>query len=274
MVPPKLNPVGRMWIEMHGLVNLRDVGGVRTTDGGTIRPGRLLRSDNLQSLSADDVAVLLELGLTDVIDMRSDYEVAAEGPGPLSDHPEIVIHQHSLFQEWREGIGEDKPDERPEVLPEQALPWVDLTPSVQLDHPVASHYLSYVVDRPDSVLAALRAVGEAEGAALVHCAAGKDRTGTIVALALMVAGADRDAVIDDYAASTERMEAIVGRLMQSSTYAENLRDRPVSANNTHPETMQVFLDHIDGEYGGVAGLLERIGWTPEDNARLRAKLRD
>jgi protein-tyrosine phosphatase len=266
--------VDRLWIEMEGLVNLRDVGDIPTTDGGTIRRGRLLRSDNLQSLTDDDIDTLIELGLTDVVDLRSDYEVASEGPGPLSDHPGVTIHQHSMFREWREGIGEDKPDARPEVLPEAALPWVDLTPSVQLDHPVASHYLSYVVDRPDSVLAALRAIGEAEGAALVHCAAGKDRTGTVVALALLVAGAERSAVVDDYAASTERMEAIVGRLMQSDTYAENLRDRPVSANNTHPETMQVFLDHIDGEYGGVTGLLERLGWTEDDDARLRAKLRD
>ncbi len=259
---------------MEGLANLRDVGGIPTTDGGAIKPGRLLRSDNLQSLSPGDIAALLDLGLTDVIDLRSDYEVDAEGPGPLSDRPEVAIHQHSLFREWRPGIGEDKPDARPEVLPEKALPWVDLTPSVQLDHPVASHYLSYLVDRPDSVLAALRDIGEAKGAALVHCAAGKDRTGTIVALALLVAGADREAVIADYAASTERMKAIIGRLLQSNTYAENLRDRPVAANNTHPETMRVFLEHIDGEYGGVAGLLDRLGWRAADGHRLRAKLRD
>ena len=258
---------------MEGLANLRDVGDIPTTDGGRIRRGRLLRSDNLQSLTEHDIATLLELGLTDVVDLRSDYEVTAEGPGPLS-RTAVVIHQHSLFREWREGVGEEKPDSRPEVLPEEALPWVDLTPSVELDHPVASHYISYLADRPDSVVAALRAIAAAQGAALVHCAAGKDRTGTVVALALLVAGADRQAVVEDYAASTERMEAIVGRLMQSETYAENLRDRPVAANNTHPETMQVLLDHIDSEYGSVGALLARLGWTEEDDARLRAKLRD
>jgi protein-tyrosine phosphatase len=259
---------------MEGLANLRDVGEIPTTDGGVVQRGRLLRSDNLQTLSDRDIETLLELGLTDVIDLRSDYEVEMEGPGPLTDHPGVRIHQHSLFQEWREGVGEDKPDARPEVLPEEALPWVDLTPTVQVDHPVASHYLSYLVDRPDSVIAALRAIAQAPGAALVHCAAGKDRTGTIVALALLVAGADRNAVIDDYAASTERMEAIVGRLMTSDTYAENLRDRPVSANNTQPETMEVFLTYVDREYGGVSNLLGRLGWTPEDDRRLRAKLLD
>lgn len=259
---------------MDGLANLRDVGGTPTADGGTIQAGRLLRSDNLQSLTARDIAGLIDLGVTDVIDLRSDFEVEAEGPGPLTGRGEVLIHQHSLFREWRPGIGEDKPDERPEVLPAQALPWVDLKPSVDLDHPLASHYLSYLVDRPDSVLAALRAIGDARGAALVHCAAGKDRTGTIVALALLVAGADRDAVVADYAASTERMQAVVDRLLASSTYVDNLRDRPLSSHMTYPETMETLLAHIDGEYGGVETLLGRLGWTAEDTRRLRTKLRD
>jgi len=262
-----------MWIELEGLANLRDVGGMPTSFGGEITAGRLLRSDNLQALTQDDIDRLLRLGLSDVVDLRSEYEVESEGPGPLASHPQVQIHQHSLFREWREGVGEEKPDTRPEELPDEALPWVDLAPSVQVDHPVASFYLSYLVDRPDSIVASLRHIGEADGATLVHCAAGKDRTGTVVALALSVAGADREAIVADYAASTERMEAIVERLLGSRTYAENLRDRPMSSHITHPETMQTFLTYVDGEYGGVEPLLARMGWTDADSDRLRAKLR-
>jgi len=262
-----------MWIELEGLANLRDVGGMPTSFGGEITAGRLLRSDNLQALTQDDIDRLLRLGLSDVVDLRSEYEVESEGPGPLANHPQVQIHQHSLFREWREGVGEEKPDTRPEELPDEALPWVDLAPSVRVDHPVASFYLSYLVDRPDSIVASLRHIGEADGATLVHCAAGKDRTGTVVALALSVAGADREAIVADYAASTERMEAIVERLLGSRTYAENLRDRPMSSHITHPETMQTFLTYVDGEYGGVEPLLARMGWTDADSDRLRAKLR-
>src|SRR6187402_2214845 len=237
-----------MWIDLQGLANLRDVGGIPTVDGGKIIPGRLLRSDNLQTLSTSDVDQLLGLGLTDVIDMRSDYEVKQEGPTPLATSG-VRIHQYSLFREWEVGVGEDKPDIRPEVLPEEALPWVDLEPSVRLDNDVASVYFSYLVDRPDSVLAALRAIARAPGAALVHCAAGKDRTGTIVALALSVADADRRAIIDDYVASSERVEQVVQRLMSSSTYADNLRDWPLSSHLSHPETMISLLRHIDDSFG-------------------------
>ena len=272
---PKLTRVvQRLWIDLEGLANLRDVGGIPTTDGSQIQTGRLLRSDNLQTLTVADVDRLLGLGLTDIIDLRSDFEVESEGPGPLTGHRGVRIHQHSMFREWREGVGEDKPDVRPEVLPEQALPWIDLEPSIDAGHPVASHYLSYLADRPDSVLAALRAIATARGAALVHCAAGKDRTGTIVAMALVLVGADREEVIADYAATTERIEAVVGRLLDTVTYAENLRDRPIASHATYPETMRAFLDYVDERYEGVEPLLRRVGWTADDTRRLRVKLRD
>ncbi|GAA3567470.1 tyrosine-protein phosphatase [Microlunatus spumicola] len=268
------------WIELDELANLRDVGGVPTLDGGEIAPGRLLRSDNLQTLTDADVDALLALGVTDVVDLRSDYEREAEGPGPLTK-TEVVHHPHSFFREWREGVGEDKDgdaaeavEERPEAVPDEALPWVDLEPSVSLQNETAGVYLSYVVDRPDSVLAGLREIADAEGATLVHCAAGKDRTGTLVALALLLVGADREAVIDDYAASSERAQRILDRLLASDTYAENLRGRPLSSHLSRPETMRAFLEHVDATYGGVEPMLQQLGWTADDTARLRAKLRD
>ena len=269
------------WIELEELANLRDVGGVPTTDGGSIESGRLLRSDNLQTLTDADVDALLGLGVTDVVDLRSDYEADAEGPGPLTK-TDVVHHHHSFFREWREAVpmeerGQDQADlveERPDAVPEEALPWVDLKPSVSVENEVVSVYLSYVVDRPDSVVAGLRDIAEAEGATLVHCAAGKDRTGTLVALALTLAGAEREAVVADYAASSERAQRIVDRLMASDTYAENLRGRPLSSHLSRPETMRAFLEHVDEAYGGVEPMLEQLGWTSDDTARLRAKLRD
>ena len=272
---PRLGRVNRRWIDLDGLSNLRDVGGLPTVDGREIRPGRLLRSENLQHLSRRDVHALLGLGLTDVVDLRSDYEIKEEGPSRLARHRRVRVHAHSMFREWRAGVGEEKSDDdRPEVLPSEALPWVDLEPRVDLENEVAAVYFSYLIDRPDSVLAALRAIGQAPGTVLVHCAAGKDRTGTIVALALLIAGADRDAVIADYAASSDRIEAVVRRLLGSDAYEESLRETPLSAHFSRPESMIALLDHVDGSYGGVTELLGQMGWTAQDTGRLRAKLRD
>lgn len=262
------------WIDLDGLVNLRDVGGIRTEDGDKIKSGRLLRSDNLQSLTESDIAALLRYGLTDVIDLRSTIEVESEGPGPLTARDEVRIHHHSMFREGDPDVTEDQPEERLEAAPSEALPWIDLEPSVRVEDSSASFYLSYLADRPDSVLQSLRDIAFARGAALVHCAAGKDRTGTVVALALSVAGAERDEIIADYAASTERVEGIVHRLSQSATYADNLRGRPLSSHHTRPETMEHFLGYLDREHGGALPYLKSIGWTDDDTARLRAKLLD
>lgn len=261
----------RQWIDLEGLVNLRDVGGIPTRDGGRISSGQLLRSDNLQSLTEADIARLLDLGLTDVVDLRSAFEVRSEGPGPMTRQPQVTIHHHSLFREDEQKL--ERAAAAEDELDEKALPWVGLRPSVEVEDRYASTYLSYLVDRPESVLAALRAVARADGASLVHCAAGKDRTGTIVALSLLSAGAEPDAVVADYAASSERMEKIIDRLVNTRTYAANLRGRPMSSHLTNPETMQTFVDHVESHYGGVDALLAHLGWTEDDAQAMWAKLR-
>jgi protein tyrosine/serine phosphatase len=253
------------WIDLDGLANLRDLGGTPTTDGAPIRAGRLLRSDNLQTLTDGDVEELLGRGLTDVVDLRSAFEVRAEGPGPITTRDGVTVHHHSLVPE------DEVPDDE---VPDEALPWVGLAPSVEVANRVTSTYLSYVVDRPDSVVASLREIAHADGATLVHCAAGKDRTGTVVALALLLAGAEPEAVVADYAASTERMQAILDRLLASDTYYDDLKDRPLASHITYPETMAAFLEHVDQEWGGVEAMLTPHGWTAADTAAVRAKLRD
>ena len=68
------------WIELDGVVNMRDLGGLPTRDGRTTREGRLIRSDNLQDLSEGDVRHLVEvLGVTDVVDLRSHVEHEVTG---------------------------------------------------------------------------------------------------------------------------------------------------------------------------------------------------
>lgn len=274
------------WIDLDGLVNLRDVGGMPTTDGGIIAEGRLLRSDNLQSLTDGDIAELRRRGLTDVFDLRSGVEVRGEGPGPMTRVPWVRIHHYSLFIEAggphssAAGEGPEPVSDtdsasgsEPEAAPAAALPWVGKKASTDHELESTAHYLSYLVDRPDSVLAALRGIAEAPGASLVHCAAGKDRTGTVVALALLVAGAEPEAVVADYAASSERVQGIVNRLMLSPVYAANLRGRPLRTHLSRPEVMRALVEHVT-ERGGVERVLAGIGWTPGDSARLRAKLRD
>ena len=253
------------WIELEGAANARDLGGLPTTDGGKTVRGRLLRSDNLQELSPADVAILVqEVGLTTVVDLRSTAELTAEGPAPLDAVPGIRHVHLPVLPEA--GTATD-------AVADVLLTRADRDHSRFPDNPRAGHYLGYLEDRPAEVVAALRTIAESEGAALVHCAAGKDRTGVVVALALVVAGVRTDAVVADYAATAERTEAVLARLRRSATYARDINRRPADSHQPRPETMTAFLEQLDARYGGVTSWLTDHGFSESDRQRLYARLR-
>ncbi|RNI21439.1 tyrosine-protein phosphatase [Flexivirga caeni] len=247
---------------------MRDLAGLPTTDGRTVQPHRLLRSDNLQDLTPHDIQVLVQdHEVTDIVDLRTDVELRITGPGPLRQVESITHHHHSLFPD-------DKEIDARDAL---VLPWHKSAEPVEParhEDAQAGHYLGYLVRRPDSVAAALDVIATSAGATVVHCAAGKDRTGTISAMALSVAGVPREEIVADYVASTERAERIVRRLIGLPGYADTLRDVPITAHHSRPETITRVLDAIDADYGSVAGWLRSVGWTDLQLDRLRAKLVD
>jgi protein-tyrosine phosphatase len=141
--------------------------------------------------------------------------------------------------------------------------------------PTVRTYMGYLERRPDSVVGALATVAEPpdEGAALVHCAAGKDRTGIVVAFALEVAGAGREAVLADYAATGERIEAIVARLASSPTYVKDVEGHAADRHRPRPHELRRVLELVDERHGGAAGWLADHGFDAEAQAALRARLR-
>jgi hypothetical protein len=256
----------RRWVDLEGAVNVRDLGGLPAGDGGWTAPGVLVRADNLQGLTPRDVDRLVDaLGLGVVVDLRTGTEVALEGPGPLVADGRVEIRHRSLYPEG---------GERTDVAADDMLPWQgrrieddpDETPAVRI-------YLRYLSDRPDSVVGALRDIGHAAGAALVHCAAGKDRTGVVCALALEAVGVTRAAVVADYVATAERIGAIMDRLRCSPTYAADLDGRPDDSHRPRPETMERVLALLDERHGGAVRWLRAHGFGPADQEALARRLR-
>jgi protein-tyrosine phosphatase len=233
------------WIDLEGVVNMRDVGGLPTRDGRTLRHRRLMPSDVRHLVE--------ELGVTDVVDLRTELEVHHTGPGPLRQ-TSLTHHHHSFFSDDREVSGEE------------ALAWRRRRPVRRDDDYWASHYLGYLDERPDSVSAALDVVARSPGGTIVHCAAGKDRTGTVVGLALDVAGVPAEAIIGDYVATAMRLERILERLLREAPYTEVLSTRAVE------ETMERILAILQRDHGGAAGWLGEHGWSEEDVDRLRRSL--
>jgi len=255
-----------VWIDLEGAVNVRDLGGLPTTDGGTTLPGRLLRSENLQDLSPADVSTLVkEIGVSTVVDLRTTGELEIEGPAPLDAVPSVRHAHHPVLKE----LGNTS-----EAVSEALLVTkIERDRARYPDNVVTGHYLGYLEERPEEVAAALRSIATSEGAAIVHCAAGKDRTGVIVAMALTAAQVQPEAIVADYVATGDRIDAIIERLRQSRTYARDMSARPVSAHLPHADTMTAFLEQLDARYGGLPRWLAANGFADDEYSLLRAKLR-
>ena len=210
-----------------------------------------MRSDNLQGLTAADVAHLVDdLGLRRVVDLRATDESAQEGPGPLVRDGRVDIRPRSLY-------------------PDDGEPHDFLLAESDGEHPAVGYYLGYLRDRPDSIVGALDDIATGSGPVLVHCAAGKDRTGVVVALALSAVGVRREAIIADYVVTADRITEIMRRLRASPTYASALEG--VTDESRKPQAMflERVLEVLDERHGGPLGWLASQGFDPSD---LRARL--
>lgn len=259
------------WIDLEGVVNMRDMGGLPIADGRRTRSGRLIRSDNLQDLSPASVAHLIDvLGVTDVVDLRSTLEHRVTGEGPLRSTG-LTHHHHSLVVESDDDartvdealalrFEPDGAGGRPKPVRDAAF-W-------------SRHYAGYVNRRPDSVSAALDAISRSPGGTIVHCAAGKDRTGTVVGMALSVAGVPDEEIVADYVLSAERIEQIIDRLIDVEPYRYSLPSHTIDEQRPRAESMAAVLDHLREAHGGAQTWLRERGWAEDDVARLRSRLLD
>jgi protein-tyrosine phosphatase len=262
--------VSARWIDLDGAANVRDVGGLPAEDR-TVRTDRLIRSDNLQGLTPADIHRLVDdHDVRAVADLRTQTEVDLEGPGPLTGEPRVIIEHLSLFPEAGEhtDVVAAESDDEPVLLPwqrQEADPEHRRRSAVDI-------YLRYLDDRPDSILSALRLIAHTDGATVVHCAAGKDRTGVVVALALDAVGVDRDAIVDDYVRTGDRLSPLLARLKASRTYAHDVRRMPDEHHLPRRESMEGFLAALDELHGGTSNWLRKHGWTDADAVALQAAL--
>lgn len=235
------------WLQLEGLDNVRDVGGLPIAGGGTTRPGVLLRSASLHYVTPADVAHLVEtFGLSLVLDLRTTREVEQDGPTAVADAGVETVQLSFIPEEGR-------------ALPETG----DDT------DPLTRNYLGYLADRPENVVEAVRRLAAPQaGPALVHCAAGKDRTGVLCALVLDTVGVERDAVVDDYALSATKVEDMFRRW----TAAEG-SEMPADLTPHLPraEAMAQVLATLDRDHGGAAGWLRANGLSQEEITRLKER---
>jgi protein-tyrosine phosphatase len=241
-VPPSRSVV------LDGCVNFRDLGGYRTADGHQTRWRRLFRADGLNKLSQDDRARLRDMGLATVIDLRTVDEGEQRGSFPVD---EVPVRYHSL------PLADVLP------TPEEFAAWQEASY-------VASHYFELVVGRGAVLAQAINLLAESDALpAVVHCSAGKDRTGVLSALILAFLGVPDETIVEDYTLSAPAMVLLFERLKgEYPDSVEIVTKLSPALIQVAPETMANLLDALRAEYGSYDRLAEHLG-VSEAVDRLR-----
>jgi protein-tyrosine phosphatase len=235
-------------IPVNGTYNFRDVGGYPVPEG-VVRRGKLFRSDGLARLGVEGRRTLRELGVRVVIDLRDDFETQA-----MPDDVDGLDLQR-LHLPVFEGSG-------------ASASTIGIT--------LAGLYEKILLQHRDVVVRALREIADTgKEAVVVHCTAGKDRTGIVVALALSVTGVDRGTVVADYAATQANLHGawLDGMIaLVRSHGVEVTPDLRIILGGSPPEALEESLDLIDRRFGGVREYLLDAGLSEVELAKLRSVL--
>lgn len=251
--------VAERTLRVEGGVNFRDIGGYIGLDGRAVRWGRVYRSGTLANLSESGVATLAALGIRIACDLRTDNE-AAEFPDRL---PPTTTLWHTpmggtVSRLRRMALLALKRNRLREVLQEM--------------------YTHVMIDQNGRIFGDLfRKLADPDQLPLlIHCTAGKDRTGVAVALLLASLGVDDETITADYSLSNAYHEMFLGQMAADVQVLRRLglRDEQLRAFFlAEPETIANTLAYVRGRYGSVRDYLSRMGGvTPDTLARVQANL--
>lgn len=242
----------RRHLPLEGTYNVRDCGGYRTREGRMVKWGVFFRADGLHRLTQEGQAALLSQGVQTIIDLRRTEELET-APNVFADSGHVQYHHVSLLA-----------DEAFQAEPEQ-----DLESLVEI-------YRKILDERQGQVYKTLATLADTEGLpGLVHCTAGKDRTGIITALILALAGVPYETIIDDYAlTSTYLGDGFMEDIKKSALQRGFTWEQYQPLVTCPPQNMSQTLNHIDTTYGGVSPYLRDIGLSQAQLTHLRDMLLD
>ncbi len=226
----------------ESLVNFRDLGGRPVAGGGSVRTGRLFRSDSVAYASpADAQRLVTELKVATVVDLRGATEVARRGRGPLGELPIGYVH----------------------------MPITDVTVGAG---DLSRYYLAVLGERAHELVGLLRRLMRPDALpAVVHCEAGCDRTGVVTAVVLGLVGVADDAICEDYDLTEPALPALNARWRRA--YLATGRELPADwideTWDLRETAMKRTAAAVRDRWGGWAGWAGAYGLVPAEVARLR-----
>jgi protein tyrosine/serine phosphatase len=228
--------------------NFRDVGGYRGAGGRTVRWGQLYRSDSLHALTDADREAFEALGIRTVLDLRRPAEVERDGRVPDWDG----VRWHHLYLRHREWTS--SPYER----------------GTDLARYLADRYRDMAEEGGSGLAEAMGVLADAAAApVVVHCVAGKDRTGVVCALTLSLLGVPDEDIAADYALSSPNLQRHLALLLAENPGHFNPDAFPL---DTPAEAMRLFLVELRAEHGSIERYATSAGLPPHRIGDLRDHL--
>jgi protein-tyrosine phosphatase len=229
----------RRHLDLEGCFNVRDVGGYRADGGAIVRWNRLYRAGGPHGATVRDLEILRSLEISTVIDLRTHDEVRQR-----ASYAALLTPRTS-----------------------HALPMTDALPSeADLDRwtdprYVADEYYAMLAQVPEVVTEVLAILTD-PGAypVLIHCSAGKDRTGVLVAIILGMLGVEEQTIVDDYALSADAMAALLRYFENSpASVRERVMRRAPAILAADPAAMTEFIRRLRAAHGSFEGYAAAVG---------------
>ncbi|WP_240137120.1 tyrosine-protein phosphatase [Streptomyces sp. MUM 178J] len=252
--------------QLTGVRNFRDVGGLPTRDGRQVRYGRLYRSGHLAHATARDATFLAGLGLHTIFDFRNAADQKLEGPDvelPGVRNVNLPLTDPADGAEFWKMVRDGDLDELRSILADG-----------KAAGRMTGTYRLIIKERTAEHSRVLHALAEDSVPALMHCAAGKDRAGLSIAVALLALGVERDAIEADYLKSNEahrRYPVKRGDNAPSGTSPE-VMDLLSPLFDARSEYLDAAFAAIEETWGGVERYLnEGLKLAPDTRERLRSR---
>ncbi len=234
----------------EGCFNFRDIGGYPNQEGRRVRSGLYFRAGRQDRMSESDLKKLKELNVATQIDLRRPDEVQEQGRGPLqamgAKYENIAV------------IPEGGTDQLSRLVGDTGIS--------------GKRYLGYLEFGPESWLRMFEIfANEAKLPVVLHCTAGKDRTGVSTAFLLSVLGVSREWIEADYILTNVDTNRQADFIEKSVGYPSGMnRESMIMAAGVPEDAMQDFLDGVEARWGSAIGYLQEIGVTQAqmDSVRL------
>ena len=223
---------------LKGTFNTRDLGGYRTADGRETKFWRILRSSKLFAYVPEDIELLREKGVTTVLDLRDQADLD-RSPVSFKDAPGFDYRNFRI----------DAASSMPETVEEMPEMYMDIARSgIMKDF--------------------FEALAESGTGVLFNCYSGKDRTGIVSALILLLCGVSMDDVMKDYLVSNVNCEPVYRYL------AEHRPEVNIAAQKTYKWLLEQTFETLYREYGSLEGYFDWLGVSEETRDKIRSKLLD